>query len=242
MKLKNTVIIIIVLTFSFSLFSAEKILIFQPQKKVFTGTINNKIKIHMTLEFSSNSIKGTYFYDKQKKDIELKGNLNEKNILLEEFSNGAKTGVFAGIIEEGIKFSGKWSTPDGKKVLPFLLEEISNDLKGNEISGNYTDGDNFIDILLIDGNKIKFQGEAFWQGAVEGNIHIGEVMGIVDLKDGKALYKDENGNTLTIILNKNGLTLTENPIGSFGGANVTFDGNYKKTDSDISNWDIFNGL
>jgi hypothetical protein len=212
--------------------------IIQPQTKIFQGSINNKLPILMTIDFVDNKLKGTYYYMSKKIDIEIKGTIDSNNIMIEEFSGNTKTGVFLGQLNEYNVINGQWTSPDGKKSFPFFIEEVGNNLKGNEISGQYDLGDTAtIYVLLIDNNKIKFQGSAIWIGQTKDNVHTGEVAGITDLKDGKTVYDDGEGNILTITFKNGILDVAEE--GQFGGMNVTFAGKYVKEKNQPETWDIF---
>ena len=61
----------------------------------YQGTINNNMPIHMSIYPLKENIVGTYFYDKQRKEIKLAGKAGEKNIILYEYdAAGKNTGIF----------------------------------------------------------------------------------------------------------------------------------------------------
>ncbi|MCB2360971.1 hypothetical protein [Clostridium estertheticum] len=93
----------------------------------YEGTINNNIKIQMSIYKQNKEIVGTYFYEKQKKEIKLKGKSDEKDIILYEYdATGKNTGIFTGIMKTVDKIEGKWVSADNKTSYPFSLTLKSN--------------------------------------------------------------------------------------------------------------------
>lgn len=115
------------------------------------------------------------------------------------------------------------------------------DYNDNEITGHYENGDAYIDVLLLEGDQIQFQGMAFWLNSLNENVHTGEIADIVDLEEGlKAHYSDEYGCEVSMVFKDETIDVTDNYM--CGGMNVTFEGRYQKTDKDIENWDIYDSL
>jgi uncharacterized protein len=76
--------------------------------------------------------------------------------------------------------------------------------------------------------KIKVTGTASWVGdATTGNVNTGSVDGTFDLQGDQIHYKDDSGCEFVMLIGKNALTVNHDN-GQCGGANVTFDGYYKK--------------
>jgi len=93
----------------------------------YNGTINNNIKIQMSIYKQDKEIVGTYFYEKQRKEIKLKGKSDEKDIILYEYdAAGKNTGIFKGIMKTVDKIEGKWVSADNKTSYPFTLTLKSN--------------------------------------------------------------------------------------------------------------------
>jgi hypothetical protein len=90
----------------------------------YEGSINEELKIQMSLYKLDSSIVGTYFYESQGKELRLEGKADNKSIVLFEYDdNGKNTGVFEGSMKtidtfEG--FEGTWS--DGQKKIPFKVK------------------------------------------------------------------------------------------------------------------------
>lgn len=92
----------------------------------YKGTINNNIAIQMSIYTLEKEIVGTYFYEKQKKEIKLQGKAGEKSIILYEYDEtGKNTGVFRGRMNTVGKIEGTWISTDGKSRYPFTLSHDS---------------------------------------------------------------------------------------------------------------------
>jgi uncharacterized lipoprotein NlpE involved in copper resistance len=88
----------------------------------YQGTINNNISIQMSIYPLENEIVGTYFYEKQKKEIKLQGKAGENSIILYEYDEaGNNTGIFQGRMNTIDKIEGTWISADGKSIFPFTL-------------------------------------------------------------------------------------------------------------------------
>ncbi|MBZ9686485.1 hypothetical protein G9F72_009100 [Clostridium estertheticum] len=137
----------------------------------YQGTINNTLPIHMSIYPLKGNIVGTYFYDKQRKEIKLVGKAGEKNILLYEYDEAGKnTGVFKGTLSTVDKIEGTWISADSKKSYPFTLSLKSN-IPGVEYGKRYAvalntkndkDVENFaskIQKLVVDGDKKGFAAQ-----------------------------------------------------------------------------------
>lgn len=113
---------------------------------VLEGTIGEKARVKMQLLLSlggedGNAISGTYHYTAVGDAITVIGSISgDEGFEMEEFTghdSWETTGIFAGTWnrEYGedpapLRMSGTWSSPDGKRKLPFLLEEV----RGNGIA------------------------------------------------------------------------------------------------------------
>ena len=93
----------------------------------YEGAINNNIKIQMSIYKQDKEIVGTYFYEKQRKEIKLKGKSDEKDITLYEYDAAGKNmGIFMGTMKTVDKIEGKWISADHKTSYPFTLTLKSN--------------------------------------------------------------------------------------------------------------------
>ncbi|MBZ9607158.1 hypothetical protein G9F73_004860 [Clostridium estertheticum] len=88
-----------------------------------SGTINRNLNVHMKLFFNSNEVSGTYYYDRYKTDIILKGVYDmDNNVTMNELDNNENiTGVFKGKIFSNGEYIGSWSNLDGTKEMPFAI-------------------------------------------------------------------------------------------------------------------------
>ena len=93
----------------------------------YKGTINNNIAVQMSIYKLDKEIVGTYFYEKQGKEIKLKGKSGGKNIILYEYdATGKNTGIFKGSMNTVDKIEGTWISADNKIRYPFTLALKSN--------------------------------------------------------------------------------------------------------------------
>jgi len=132
----------------------------------YQGSINENIPIQMSIYKLGKEIIGTYFYDKQRKEIKLEGKAGAKNIVLYEYDEtGKNTGVFQGTMNTVDKIEGTWTSADSPKNYPFILLLKSN-LTGVEYGKRYAvavtksdqDVENFINqiksYVVSDNNKM----------------------------------------------------------------------------------------
>lgn len=93
----------------------------------YQGMINHQLKIRMSLYLTGQEITGSYFYEKHRKEIKLKGTLVANKVVLQEYDkNGRKTGIFEGYLQSIDSIDGYWSTPGGGRNYPFHLGLISS--------------------------------------------------------------------------------------------------------------------
>lgn len=112
-------------------------------KKQFSmvGTINSNLNIHMKLEFNKKEVTGTYYYDKYKIDLNLRGTYDEgNNVNMNEFDEkGNITGIFNGKISVNGDFNGIWSVPDGSRKLLFDIKAISANQEDSTTTSSSSD-------------------------------------------------------------------------------------------------------
>jgi len=94
-----------------------------PQTKYFQGSIGSSLDLQMKLVRTGDQLAGSYFYEKIRTRINLRGNVDKDgNLTLEEFDQaGKQTGLFKGIWtvaaagDGRIHLAGNWSKPPGEK-------------------------------------------------------------------------------------------------------------------------------
>lgn len=92
-----------------------------PSANEFTGKINNKYVIKMFLNINPEVIRGSYFYDKVKTHIPIKGIKDNKEIILNvEGQNGKVKEIFKGIINKSHIY-GIWTNNENNTKYPFSL-------------------------------------------------------------------------------------------------------------------------
>lgn len=117
----------------------------------YEGTINNNIHIQMSIYHLGQDIVGSYFYEKERKEINLKGKAGANEIVLSEYDlQGNNTGIFRGAINTVDRIQGTWASPDGKKTYPFTLDLVSN-LPGAEYGNRYDvpEGDQAVEDFVM---------------------------------------------------------------------------------------------
>ncbi|MBB6214274.1 hypothetical protein HNQ80_000343 [Anaerosolibacter carboniphilus] len=103
----------------------------------YQGTIRNDMSIQMSIYPLGKDMVGSYFYESQRKEMNLKGKAGEKEIILYEYDEtGKKTGIFKGTMNAVDKIEGTWTSTDNKKSYPFMLSLKSN-LPGVEYGKRY---------------------------------------------------------------------------------------------------------
>lgn len=104
----------------------------------YQGTINSNMLIQMSVYPLEKEIVGSYFYDSQKKEINLKGKAGENNIVLNEYDEtGENTGIFKGTMKTVDKIEGTWVSGDNKTSYPFTLS-LKSILPGVEYGKRYS--------------------------------------------------------------------------------------------------------
>jgi hypothetical protein len=201
------------------------------------GTIGKSLGISMNLTFEKDRVSGSYAYVKYEKKISLRGTCESGSLALEESDAAGKpAGSFRGNFTKPQIVEGTWSTPDGKKTLPFQLQALlpTDHVTGHYEMGNYLDKKTStgaeLDILLLDNGRLRIQGDALWLNpAKNGSVHTGDVNGTAKLEGDKAYYiessDDPDSCRFTIWFSNRTITVTDDNM-KCGGMNVTFEGTY----------------
>jgi hypothetical protein len=96
-------------------------------KNYYEGALNNKYKISMVISLEDLDLKGYYSYRAVGKPINLDGHIEKgAQFIIKESIDKKITGEFRGkftSIFDAIE--GQWSSPDGKKQMPFKLKKIA---------------------------------------------------------------------------------------------------------------------
>ena len=203
------------------------------------GTIGKNLSISMNLTFQKDRLTGSYAYVKYEEKIPLSGTCSDKTLMLQEsHPSGKPTGSFRGNFTKPQIVEGTWSTPDGKKTLPFLLRVLlpTDRVSGRYETGNYLDNKTStgaeLDILLLGDGQLRIQGEALWVNpAKTGSVHTGDVDGTAKFEGDKAYYiessDDPDSCRFTISFTNRTITVTDDNM-KCGGMNVTFAGIYQR--------------
>jgi hypothetical protein len=203
------------------------------------GTIGKNLGVSMNLTAQKDRLSGSYMYVRYEKKIPLSGTCTDKTLMLQESDpSGKPTGTFRGSFTTPRAVEGTWSTPDGKKSLPFLLRVLlpTDRVSGRYETGNYLDNKTStgaeLDILLLGDGQLRIQGEAHWVNpAKTGSVHTGDVNGTANLEGDKAYYMESSDDPdscrFTISFTNRTITVTDDNM-KCGGMNVTFAGIYQR--------------
>ena len=109
-----------------------------PAERTFSGKVGNKYRVQMRLRRDGGKLSGTYFYERVRQDLTLRGEIDAKgNFTLHEYdAAGNATGIFKGSWKpsdcEGCTdyLIGNWSKPDGLKPQPFRLTVFDVSFRG----------------------------------------------------------------------------------------------------------------
>lgn len=120
----------------------------------------------------------------------------------------------------------------------YLISKNSSKVNYQELSGNYVkESENSpgeIKVSFIEQNKVKIEGNALWIGdASTGNVNTGNIECVVSIIDGKGQCEDTKYTApkscvINLSFEKDKITAKEQSLGSCGGLNVSFDGDYLK--------------
>ena len=87
---------------------------------VCNGNIGDS-EISMYLYLESTNIVGRYFYKNINQFIDIKGNINQDKLYIEEKVNNRITGYFNGVVSNDSFFSGEWTSYDGENKYNFYF-------------------------------------------------------------------------------------------------------------------------
>jgi hypothetical protein len=213
-------------------------------EREFVGTINRTLKIRMKLSKSGKALSGSYVYESVGQKLRLNGTVDEDEFELNESDErGTQTGKFAGKFVTDDWIEGTWSS--GKKELPFTAfatggKRVPASDPTDKISGEYQriyqsrpDKDtSVLDIWRLQDGRVRVLGHSSRVGnAKTGNVNVGEIDGVYDLKGSNVLVTDGDEDDdchFTITFAANALTVTKDNL-KCGGLNVSFNGQYRKT-------------
>jgi hypothetical protein len=247
MKSLGFLISLLVLSYCFPLLAQQNSLIKSSDLDgIFKGKIKDKYEIEMFLKVNDKdlSVEGVYFYTSKLQPIQLKGKMGTNlSLILNESTDLQPTGIFEGYFKDGV-YSGSWSSPDGKKKLPFAMKYIKNDQKRKSWTGKWTRiGSNQWDISEIEILGVSDKFFPFDIVAQSGS-HTGAMKGVATISGNSAGYKDKEAEKceLTFIFSNDKMGLKATPECSYwAGVGVYFDGEYSQKEGikEIKSLDVF---
>jgi len=210
------------------------------------GSMGKDLGISIKLTFDKDRLSGTYIYVKNEKltivkyesgvysmelehakNLSLSGSCTGGSLTLQESdASGKPTGFFRGSFTKPNIVEGTWSTPDGKKSLPFHLQAI---LPTDHVSGKYRTSDCLQEIdIWLDGGEVTVDGAAYWVNEMTGSVHTGDANGTAKLEGDKVDFVDP-GLDCRFTIRFTGRALdVSGSTPNCGGANVTFNGTYDR--------------
>jgi hypothetical protein len=209
------------------------------------GIVGKGLGISMNLTVQKDRLSGSYLYVKYEKKIPLSGTCTNGSLALQESdASGKQTGSFRGNFTKPQIIEGTWSTPDGKKTLPFHLQAL---LPTDRVSGRYTqpnptcdteggktviEPDDELNILLQDDGRLRIAGISYYVTNT-CYVNLGTVDGTAKLEGRTADYvvdpDDPHSCRVTIQFTNGTLDVSDDCLnrGPFGH-NVEFAGTYKR--------------
>ena len=128
---------------------------------VCNGNIGNS-EISMYLYLDGTNITGRYFYKNINQFIDIKGNINQDKLYIEEKVNNRITGYFNGIVSNDLFFSGEWISQDGENKYDFSFYPNKSypinrlDIINSKLEINFDDSSKFIstkDAIVLENEK-----------------------------------------------------------------------------------------
>ncbi len=137
-----------------------------PGVRHFVGTIGDSLAVQMNLRIQGNDVSGTYFYEKYKTDIPVKGTADAQgNVTFNEFDKGNIVGIFKGTIA-GQEMQGQWSKPDGSKTLPFAVRSGAGTVQAVPAVSRRTPNPSIGDAFAEADQHFTYKGEPIHPGMV----------------------------------------------------------------------------
>jgi|GEM_PF-615142 len=141
----------------------------------YTGSIDEKYPIGLTLSFAGDALDGVYYYTRQLKDIRIAGTMrNGRDVELNEFdSNGKVVAVFKGSFQRwdprgGFSgnlacevITGYWRKVGSSEILPFYVR-LENSTGGTLTNRYGVAG-------ATDDSLVEKNAQTFWRGVQKGD-------------------------------------------------------------------------
>lgn len=114
----------------FCIIFSNNIEVYESNRNHYTGSIDAKYPIFMTLDLGELNVEGSYYYYSIGTHIDLKGTYaNDGSFMINEFVNDECTGTFSGSFDDNrVSAAGIWTNASGTKNMPFSLEHIAGEL------------------------------------------------------------------------------------------------------------------
>jgi hypothetical protein len=208
----------------------------------YVGVVGAHGSVELTLTFAGAAVSGSFRQSDGGPEARLDGRAEGARVDLRALDPaGREIARLAFELSPDGLAQGAWRGASRGQDMPFFAEEVANDLSGSEaVNGHYvregqTSGGS-LDLLLLDGGRVKVQGYASWAGA-GGRAASGDVAGyaawdgrVVRLRTGSAA----EGCELAATPVEGGLDVT-----SAGRCPGDFAGRYVRRSSMVPDWETF---
>ncbi|MDZ7897441.1 MAG: hypothetical protein U5N85_05360 [Arcicella sp.] len=192
-------------------------------QKVFEGSINSKIPIILTLNFSGETVYGNVVYKKKGIPISVIGGISDNNLFLYELMpNGIITGIYSAVLKQN-KIMGTWSVPkqDSKGTALSLIKTKEQNVSKKslkDVTGSYKysfgeeNAMGNLYVQQIGGNKIAISFDNIMDPPGYNGASISKT--VLKLANNQAIYESNEFGKCKFII-----TFLE------GGATVYYEGN-----------------
>jgi hypothetical protein len=198
------------------------------------GSIDGRLRVHMTLRIDQGRVSGTYSYDKYGEPIAVRGTLAaDGSLVLDEYDAvGRPAAQFRGRLAAGNRLAGRWHKAGDARGLPFVLAPADASASGWAGTWHRTGSGRF-DSATLEIPDVGPRGFDFGIQAVSGG-HTGELTGKAKLTAESATWRDaESGCQVTFALTDGRIRVdASDACSSFGGMGVVFGGNYRRGQPD----------
>jgi hypothetical protein len=213
-------------------------------QKIFDGSINGKIPIILTLNFSGQAVYGNVIYKKKGIPISVVGRISENSLFLYELMpNGDVTGIYSAVLKQD-KITGTWSAAkrDAKGLSLSLIktkEQNTSRKALKDVTGSYKysfgeeGGSGNLQVQQIGNNKVAIGFENVTAAPGYNLAYIDKT--ILKLINNQATYENnEFGKCkfiITFLENSAVVDYSENSFDCGFGHNAYVSGSYMKVSS-----------
>ena len=209
-----------------------------PVIRQYIGVIGAHDSVEVTLTFDGGAVSGAYRMADGGPEGRLQGVLEAGRLELRATgADGSPAALLTAPVPRDGLLRGQWRAEGGER-LSFYAEEVANDLPAAQsFNGHYvrqgSGSGGSLDLLLLDGDRVKAQGHASWAGPV-GGAASGEVAGWA-VFDGRSVRLEARPGCLLVIAPvEGGLEVSQQ-----GRCPANFAGRYERRSGAVPDWETF---